>query len=84
MGKIPIAADTQQVFAQALNETDSEEEDNEGIIEDGSWPDMNPNLMDVVHDVTAAFAQNDTSGLGWAEIQQIPEAATCVLQIIMK
>ena len=62
-------------YAQTLNGTDSAEEENEGISEDGSWPDMNHNLMDVVHDITAAIAQNNISDHGWAEIQQVIEAA---------
>ena len=65
---------TGQSFAPTLNGTDSKEEGNEGVSEDGSWPDMNPNLVDVVHDLTAAIAQNNTSD-GWAEIQQVTEAA---------
>ena len=35
---------------------------------------MNPNLMDVVHDVTEAFANNNISDPGWAEIQRVIEA----------
>ena len=32
---------------------------------------MNPNLRDVVHDLTAAIAQNNTSDPGWVRIQQV-------------
>ena len=42
--------------------------------EDGSWPDVNPNLMDVVHDVTAALACNDSGDPAWVEVQQVIEA----------
>ena len=34
-----------QLFDQTWNGTDSENEENEGISEDGSWPDMNLNDM---------------------------------------
>ena len=50
-------------FAQALNETDSEE-GIEGIPEDGSWPDMDSNFMDIIHAVTATFTQNNRSNPG--------------------
>ena len=35
---------------------------------------MNPNLMDVVHAITAAFTRSNIRDPGWAEIQQVIEA----------
>ena len=42
--------------------------------EGGSWPDMNPNFMDVVHDVTAALTCNGSDEPAWVEVRKIIEA----------